>query len=200
MCFPPVPICERIASCSCTSGPRPRIGARSSLFSGKCRNVCSIASSIVARRRESDSPLGSSGENAGSTGSVASVLCSSAVTVPRLREPFQEPLGIGWDLVERQCPAVDRVRDEILRNPQGRVQRLALVLIPAVQWRDVAVRAAGQKAQHLQLRIDPRLELAEDLQHELVVKHRARSCSAPCRPAEPPARPRIPEAIRRCGS
>ncbi len=61
--------------------------------------------------------------------------------------------------------------EELLGHAERRAQRLPLVLVPAVQRGDVGEPVGGEVAQHLELGVDPRLELAEHLEHELIVDH-----------------------------
>ena len=65
-----------------TSSPRPRIGSRSSLSSGRSMKIDSISSSTVAVSRPSDSAEVSSGQNAGSSESEPSTACMRPVTSP----------------------------------------------------------------------------------------------------------------------
>ena len=89
---PPSTSWERMVICSRTSCPRPAIAATRS-SSGRRTKIRSMSSSIVAVSSDSDSELGSSGLKAGSPASLASTLCSSAVTVPSLPRSSSSPSG-----------------------------------------------------------------------------------------------------------
>ena len=86
-------MCESSCSRSRTSWPRPRIGSTRRRVSGSSMNTRSICSSTFAVRIESDSMLGSSGENAGSDASEPSAVCSSPVTSPSARTRSSSPSG-----------------------------------------------------------------------------------------------------------
>ncbi len=79
-------------SCSRTSSPRPRIGARRSSSSGSARKMRSISSSTVAVSSPSDSTLGSSGAKAGSLGSEPSAGVHRAGHLAEPRKPVEEAL------------------------------------------------------------------------------------------------------------
>ena len=86
-------------------------------------------------------------------------------------EPLEEHLGRRPELIECELPAADRVRQELLRHAERRLERLALVVVPAMERRDVREAAPGEEAQHLELGVDAGLELAEHLEHDRVVEH-----------------------------
>src|SRR5262249_43223459 len=77
----------------------------------------------------------------------------------------------GRELVERKLPAADRVGEERLGHAERRRERLPLVVVPAVQRRDVRKLAVGEEAQDLELGVDARLELAEHLEDNSLVEH-----------------------------
>src|ERR687885_222669 len=147
MIRPKLPIVARWRSCSRTSSPRPAIGSSAS-SSGSARKIRSISSSIVAVNSESDSVLGCSAQNVVSLGSEPRIVCIV-------------------QLVEREVPAVAAAADEALQDPERRVHRLARVLVPAAERRDVLEAVLGQVAEQLQLRVDAGLEAAEHLQDQL---------------------------------
>ena len=68
------------------------IGAKRS-SSGSRTKIRSMSSSTVAVNNDSDSWLGSSGENAGSLASDPSTLCISAVAIPRLPRRWRKAAG-----------------------------------------------------------------------------------------------------------
>src|SRR5581483_10633202 len=78
-------------------------------------------------------------------------------------EPVEEALRRLRDLLERELPAVLSVGDELLQQPERRRERPARVLVPAAERGDVAEAALAEEAEQLELRVDPRLEPAEDL-------------------------------------
>ncbi len=88
---------------------------------------------------------------------------------PEFVQTREEALGRSHDLVERQFPAVTALGDEILGDSQGRRERAALVLIPALEAGDVLEVACGQEPQHFELGVDPRLKLPEQLQRDALV-------------------------------
>ncbi len=130
---------------------------------------CPRRSSAVSS--DSASWLGSSGEKAGSPASEASVLCIWAVADAERLQALQEHLGLGGHLLQRQRPTVDRVGDELLGHAQRPGQGGSLVLVPAVQRRDIGEAVRGQEPQQLQLRIDPRLDLAKHFEHVAIAEH-----------------------------
>ncbi len=73
-------------------------------------------------------------------------------------------------IVERELPAVARLGDELLHDPERRLHELAGVLVPAGQLRDGAEAPRREEAQHLELGIDARLDAAKDLQHLLLAE------------------------------
>ncbi len=156
-----------------TSWPEPAIGARAS-SSGRRVNTRSMSSSTVAVSSDSASWLGSSGEKAGSPASEASTVCICAVTSPRLATRARKASGFVSELLERQLPAAHAVREELLHDAQRGAERAAVVLVPAVERGDVREPARGEEAQQLELRVEPGLQLAEDLHHQLVAEHERR--------------------------
>ena len=90
-----------------------------------------------------------------------------------LAEPAQspqEPLRVLADLVEREVPAVEPVADVFLEDAESRSERTAGVCVPPTEGRDVRETVLGQEAQHLELRVDARLEPAEHLEDQLLVE------------------------------
>ena len=136
-------------------------------------NTRSICSSIVAVRIDRFSMLGSSGAKAGSEPSEPSAVCSAPVTSPSERSRAEQALGIGRELVERQLPAVDRARQELLQDAEVGVHQPALEVVPARQRGDVREPARAQEAQQLELRVLARLEPAERLEDQLLAEHDA---------------------------
>ncbi len=86
-------------------------------------------------------------------------------------QAVEEAVGGALELVERERPAVDPVRDVALEDAEGCVHRRAGVLVPAAEGRDVLEAALGQEAEQLELGVDARLEPAEDLEDQLLVEH-----------------------------
>ena len=91
-----------------------------------------------------------------------------------LAEPSQaveEALRRGRDLAEGELPAADRAGDVLLQEAERRGERAARVAVPAAERRDVAEALGSEEAKHLELRVDPGLDPAEDLEDERVVEH-----------------------------
>src|SRR4029079_4167329 len=86
-------------------------------------------------------------------------------------QPVEEALGCRRDLAERELPAADGARDVLLQQPERRCQRTTGVRIPAPERRDVAEALLAEEAQHLELRVDPGFDAAEDLEDERFVEH-----------------------------
>ena len=86
-------------------------------------------------------------------------------------QPVEEALGRGRDLAEGQLPAPDCAGDVLLQQAERRGERPAGVAVPAAERRDVAEALRGEEAQHLELRVDPGLDAAEDLEDQRVVEH-----------------------------
>src|SRR4029078_3106975 len=59
---------------------------------------------------------------------------------------------------------------ELLQDAERRRGRPTRVRVPAAEGGDVGEAVLGEEAEHLELRIDPRLESAERLQDQLVVE------------------------------
>src|SRR4051794_38278895 len=87
-----------------------------------------------------------------------------------MSQAVEEALGRGRDLPERELPAADRARNVLLQEPERRRERPARVAVPAAERRDVAEALLGEEAEHLELRVDPGLEPAEDLEDQRVVE------------------------------
>src|SRR5205807_4530161 len=85
-------------------------------------------------------------------------------------EPVEEALGRRGDLPERHIPAADRSGDVLLQQPESGRERPAGVRVPAAECRVAAEAVLGEEAEHLELRVDPRLETAEDLEDQRVVE------------------------------
>src|SRR5439155_25374292 len=86
-------------------------------------------------------------------------------------QPPKNPLGRRLELVERKLPAVDPTLRELLQDPERRAHDAAGVRVPAAERGDVLEAVLREEAQHLELRIDARLEASEDLQDQLLVEH-----------------------------
>ena len=172
MTLPPAAMRESCCRRSRTSWPRPAIGARASV-SGSSMNTRSICSSIVAVRIDRFSMLGSSGANAGSEPSEPSARVQRAGDLAEPAQPLQQALGIGDELVERELPAVERSREELLEDAEVGVHQAALEVVPARQRGDVREAARTQEPQQLELRVLTRLEAAERLQDQLLAEHDA---------------------------
>jgi hypothetical protein len=87
------------------------------------------------------------------------------------REPLEEGFRLARDLFERQLPPARAVAEEALHDGERGRERVALVLRPAVERRDVLKRVRGQEAHHLELGVEPGLELAEQLRHDPLAEH-----------------------------
>ena len=111
----------------------------------------------------------------GREGEVARIRAECAVHVRRHfaepPQPVEEALGRRRDLAERELPAADGTGDVLLQQPERRRQRAAGVRVPAPKRRDVAEALLAEEAQHLELRVDPGLDAAEDLEDERFVEH-----------------------------
>ena len=105
---------------------------------------------------------------------VGRVRAEDAVHLARhLTEPahaLEEGVRRSRDLVESELPAVLSVADELLEDPERRAQRSPRVRVPAAERGDVRETVLGQETEHLELRVDPRLEPPEDLEDRLVVE------------------------------
>ena len=158
-------------SCSRTSSPRPTIGSSRSSSSGRSRKTRSISSSTVAVSRPSASTLGVSGANAGSFASDASTRVHLARHLAEPPQPLEERV--------RRARRSRRARAPSRRSPprtnSWRIPSVAPSGPPEYAYqppsaRDVREAVLGEEAQHLELRVDPRLEPAEDLEDQLVVE------------------------------
>ncbi len=109
---------------------------------------------------------------------VGDVRAQHRVHLPHHRAEVAQPRGeaVGGaraQLVEGQVPAVGRAGEEALGHAEGGVEQVAGELVPAQQVGHVVEAVAGQELQHLQLRVLPRLQVAEDLEdHGVVDDHR----------------------------
>ena len=83
---------------------------------------------------------------------------------------LEERVRVVAELFQRQLPAVARAGDEVLEHAQRRVEVAALDLVPAGQAGDVGEAALGQEARDLEVRVDARLDAAEDLEDQLVTE------------------------------
>ena len=134
-------------SFSRTSWPRPRIGAVASV-SGRSRKTRSICSSTSAERIESASERRLVGREV----RVGVVRAERRVQLAdhdaeRLAA-VQQPLGVARQLVQRELPAVVGAGQELLQDPERRVDQAPLDLVPAGQRGDVreAMRGRGSAA------------------------------------------------------
>ena len=116
-----------------------------------------------------------------------------AVTSPSRRSRARNASGSAAQLLERELPAVDRARDEVLQDPERRARAARRVRRTSRRARrSFGKPCVGEEAQQLELGVDAGLEPAVDLQDQLVVEHDAR-CSTARRRAGAP-RGRAPRA------
>ncbi len=121
---------------------------------------------LVDRRRQQRQRLGA--RLLGSERRIVAVGAQDGVHLTGRRAEGADTGQQALRVVEREHPAVARLADVLLQDPERRVHELARVLIPAGKSRDVRKVAQREEAQHLELGVDPRLQAAKDLQHELV--------------------------------
>ena len=91
-----------------------------------------------------------------------------------LAEParvLRQPVGLApLERVEREVPAVALGGDELLQDRERRLERPALVGDVALERGRMLEAALGEEAQHLELRVHPRLEPAVELEREPLVE------------------------------
>ena len=116
-------------------------------------------------------------------------------------EAAEKAVGLLGQLVQGQLPAVGRLRDELLEDPERRLQRRADVRVPPAERRNVLEAVLGEEAEHLQVRVRPRLEAAEGLQEERRRRRRPSCSTARRRSGAPRSAPsrgrRTPRRARR---